>query len=115
QKRKKRSMIYMLPIDQFRELVKNSHTFVEILREFGIKSKGGNNKTIKARCKENGIDISHIKATNLGRKFDKAGLSLEEALKLIFIQNSEKDGKSAKRYIIKYNLIQYKCCCGNTG
>lgn len=117
-KRKKRSLIWKIQDDVFAKIIKDAKTFKEILVHFGLESKGGNNETIKRRCAEQGIDLSHIKmgrSHRKGQKYLDFGLSKENALTVIFIKDSESSRNTVKRYVNKYSLIPYKCACGNEG
>lgn len=59
--RPKRSPIWLMPEEQFIELVKSSETYVAILRYFGFTANGGNNfQTVKARIQALNIDDSHM-------------------------------------------------------
>lgn len=109
-KRAKRSLIWQIPLNELKELVKNSNTIGSILKAFGMQNQGGNYKTLKRRLDEENIDYSHIKSgfgANKGRKFDIKPLDFEE----LFIENSPHSRGTVKKYIIKNNLIPYKCSC----
>lgn len=111
-KRVKRSIIWKMKTEDLVKLTKESNSLGEILKVFGLENKGGNSRTLKARLDEEGIDYSHIKLglnSNKGRKFYVAPLPVEE----LFKENSSHCRSTLKKYIIKNNLIPYKCCkCG---
>lgn len=107
-----------MPDEEFIRIVKESKTFNEILSAFNLVSKGGNNETLKKRCREQNVDFSHIRmgrSHNKGRPFPFRGLSKEEVLKALFIENSNYSRNSLRHYIRKYGFIEYKCQCGNSG
>lgn len=114
-KRCKKSKIWKMPLDEFISLMKNSESIGQALKIFGLKNKGGNSETIKRRCLENGIDISHIKlgcCSNIGRKFSVKKIPLEN----ILIENSNFNRTHLKERLIKENKLHYKCRdCGNIG
>lgn len=114
-KRAKRSKIWDMPHNELVELTKNSSTIGDILKVFGLENKGGNHQTIKRRLDEEQIDYSHIPLglnANKGRKFNIKPLDFEELFKI----NSSHSRLTVKRYILKHNLIPYKCdCCGFEG
>lgn len=114
-KRAKRSIIWKMPTEEFKELVKNSKTIADILKPFNLENKGGNHHTVKRRMDEENIDYSHIKLgldANKGRKFDIKPIEFNE----LFRENSPHSRNTVKKYIIKNNLIPYKCeQCGFEG
>lgn len=115
----KRSIIWKVPKTEFEKLIKDSQSFSQVLRFFGLNNKGGNNNTVKKRCICENIDYSHIRLginSNKGRKFkDVRSLSKEEVISQLLVSNCSKNRTRVKFYILKYGLIEYKCKCGNTG
>lgn len=113
--RLKRSIIWKLSKDELSDIVKNSTSFCEILKKINVAPVGGNVNTLKRRLNEEKIDFSHIPLgikSNLGRKFDVEILTYDD----LFVENCEHSRHALKRYIIKNNLIPYKCdICGNEG
>lgn len=115
---KKRSRIWFIKKEILEELIKKSTSFGQVLKHFDLVNKGNNNRTLKARCLHDCIDFSHIKIgrnSNKGRKFPLKALSKEKCLEILFIENSQFSRNSVKLYLRKYNLIPYKCICGNVG
>ena len=53
---------YEYNIEKVKEAVANNITYVGVLHDLGIPSKGGNHKTIKEFIRKNGIDTSHFNA-----------------------------------------------------
>lgn len=51
-KRAKRSSIWQMPLDELKELVKNSNTIGSILKAFGMRNQGSNYRTLKRRLDE---------------------------------------------------------------
>jgi Zn finger protein HypA/HybF involved in hydrogenase expression len=114
-KKNRRSPIWKTSDDNFINLVKNSKTTTEVLAHFGLKNKGGNNRTVKQRIKELGLDISHfmnnIDASSLSRKVDIISFKNEW-----LTENSYKTRGHLKNYLLKFNLLEWKCRdCGNNG
>ncbi len=113
----KRSIIWKIPSEEFAKLVAAATTFTALLSSLGLMSKGGNNETVRSRCKEEGVDYSHIKQgsnSNKGRRFPNKSLTKEKALEIVFIENGP-CRNSVRSYLKKYNFIPYKCECGNEG
>jgi 5-methylcytosine-specific restriction endonuclease McrA len=109
--RKKRSIIWSISTQEFKELVSKSNTIADILRYFGMNNKGGNHHTVKRRAKEENIDLSHIalgKTANKGKRFPPKKTDEE-----YFTINSTINRGSIKGRIIRNNLIPYECAeCG---
>lgn len=109
--RKKRSIIWSIPREEFVDLVSRSKTIADILRYFGLNNKGGNHHTVKRRAKEENIDLSHIalgKGSNKGKRFTPRKTDQE-----YFCENGTANRDSVKKRIIRNNLIPYQCAeCG---
>lgn len=112
--RKKRSVIWNVMTDEeFKEMVKNSKTYGEMLRHFDLVNKGGNQRTLRRRIKQLNADDSHIPKgmdSNKGRKFAVEKLPLEEVLTI----NSTYSRNTLKKRLIKEKLIKVECyICGS--
>lgn len=112
--RKKRSIIWITPVDEFIKLVKNSRTMSELLFYFGMENKGGNYKTCKQRIGELNLDTSHflkrIDASNYSRRITK------EMILDRLTTNSKCNRTDLKKNIIKFNILKYECTkCKNNG
>ena len=109
--RKKRSIIWSISSQEFKELVSRSNTIADILRYFGMNNKGGNHHTVKRRAKDENIDLSHItlgKNANKGKRFAPKKTNEE-----YFCANGTSNRSSIKSRIIRNNLIPYQCAeCG---
>jgi 5-methylcytosine-specific restriction endonuclease McrA len=109
--RKKRSIIWSISSQEFKELVSRSNTIADILRYFGMNNKGGNHHTVKRRAKDENIDLSHItlgKSANKGKRFTPKKTDEE-----YFCVNGTTNRSSIKSRIIRNNLIPYECVeCG---
>lgn len=103
------------------ELCAESYTYNEVLRKAGRKLGGGNQSYLKKKIDEFNIDVSHFKKQgwskdlthNIDSRIRKAyKYNLDE----IFIENSPVVRKIIRDYVVKFNLLEYKCVmCGNTG
>jgi len=112
------SSLYKINDSDFATIVKNAKSYADILRACNIEYKGGNINTVKRRIVLLNLDDSHIPkgvGSNQHRKFEYRQVSLEEALKTKFIKNSNDRTYSIKRLIQRFDLIPYKCECGNIG
>jgi 5-methylcytosine-specific restriction endonuclease McrA len=110
--RKRPSVIWQIPIEDLKQETTNATSLGQILKHHGLINKGRNSSTLKRRLLEERIDFSHLKMgrnSNKGREFQKLKLTLQECLENVFIQNSTYNRISAKRYILRYNLMPYEC------
>lgn len=70
--RQKRSKIWEIPQDELIRVVQHNDSLNAILGHFGFANQPGVYKILRARLKEDQIDISHISLglnSNKGRKF----------------------------------------------
>lgn len=104
------SIIYNINSETFKDIVKNSNSFTEIVKKCGLTSIGGNFKTIKKRLIKENIDYNHIinKPKKIFKPTNKK-LSKEEVLNLHFKEQSTLGRFNIKRYIKKFNLFSYNC------
>ena len=98
--KEKYSYHYLEPI------VAESNSMKEFLDKIGNSSSGNAHKRWKKYFEENNIDYSHFK---------KRWSSKEKTIEETFVEGNYFDQKSLKSKVLKYNLIEYKCSCGNTG
>lgn len=104
-RRKKRSPVWLIPEEDFINLVKISKSRKDILDHFGLTNRGANHKTLGARIDHLGLDVSHFTPQYKPLKYD-----LEE----ILIENSPYRSSLSKR-IRKENLLPYICKECNIG
>jgi len=112
----KRSIIWRLPSNEFRELVASCDTYAEVLRHFGMLHKGGNHNTLKRRIQHEGIDASHLEEGGARRSREALGRS-SKGLRLsdedVFREGSTYCRYNLKRRILEQGLIPYVCgVCG---
>jgi Zn finger protein HypA/HybF involved in hydrogenase expression len=109
--RKKRSVIWSMPANQFAALVKKATSIGTILQHFGLQNKGGNHNTVRRRIVADGLDISHIplgRGSNKNRSFGP-----RRSLKELLVKNSDYRGRHLKKRLIQSNTIPHKCAdCG---
>lgn len=105
--------IYKLSDEQFVELLKKSSTISEVLFKLGYTTKGNSwgYSQIKRRMADLNLDYSIFKGKSYlaNKKPDK--ISEQDILR----ENCKHQRTVLRRYIIKNNLIPYKCAiCGCT-
>lgn len=105
--------IYKLSDEQFVELLKKSSTISEVLFKLGYTTKGNSwgYSQIKRRMTDLNLDYSIFKGKSYlaNKKPDK--ISAQDILR----ENCKHQRTVLRRYIIKNNLIPYKCAiCGCT-
>ena len=113
--RKKRSPIWLLPENQFIELVKKSNRIRDVLGFFGLVCKGGNFYTAKARIAYLKLDTSHFasrtESSAIGRRVS------EKAFRENWLVRDSKFSRNAvKSNLLRLKLLPWKCFgCGNEG
>lgn len=106
--------IYKLSDEQFVELLKKSSTISEVLFKLGYTVKGNSwgYSQVKRRMDDLNLDCSIFKGKSAVIKTNKLNnVKKEDILK----ENCKHQRTVLRRYIIKNNLIPYKCAiCGCT-
>lgn len=111
------SIIYQMERDSLEKLVKDSKTYSQILKAFGLENVGNNHRTLKKRLDEDNIDYSHIN-TKLGgwnKGLTREIVSKEVALERFF-KKENPNVNSVRRYLKKFQYKPYLCSsCNNNG
>lgn len=96
--------------NEFKEIVKNSHTYKECFDKLGIRAAGSNYKHIKTYIKKYGIDISHFyQYYNNGNRDNKFKIDISDILK----ENSSYSRTELKKRLYSEGLLKRECClCG---
>ena len=106
--------IYKLSDEQFVELLKKSSTISEVLFKLGYTVKGNSwgYSQVKRRMDDLNLDYSIFKGKSAVIKANKLNnIKKEDILK----ENCKHQRTVLRRYVIKNNLIPYKCAiCGCT-
>lgn len=106
--------IYKLSDEQFVELLKKSSTISEVLFKLGYTVKGNSwgYSQVKRRMDDLNLDYSIFKGKSAVIKTDRLNnVKKEDILK----ENCKHQRTVLRRYVIKNNLIPYKCAiCGCT-
>lgn len=112
---KRKSKIEQLDYYDFKLLIENSTSIMEVLEKLGYKNKSGTmHNIVKSRIKRENISISHMnKLNNDNNKNGVNKIPLED----IMIENSTYTNKTRlKIRLINEKLLVYKCeICGNNG
>ena len=115
------SIIYSITGEELQTILNTSKTYGQVLKHFGLENKGANAKTLKRRIKEENLsDTNILKGFKFGGGWNKGTkgvylkrMSLEDAMKTIFISNFQGYPASAKKYVRMYHLMDEKCSdCG---
>jgi hypothetical protein len=110
--RKKRSAIWRMPSDEFRELMARSESLSAILRHFGLEHKGHNHHTLKARLAAEGIDFGHIdpRPEAVMVRFNRRAVPPLEA---VLVENSSYGRHHLKRRLLQSGILKSECAvCG---
>lgn len=113
--RKRTSAFWTLPENDFIELIKNSRRWKDVFDFFRMTNKGGNFVTLKERVDLLGLDFSHFLSRTDSSGAARA-LNKDEFKTKCLIENCETARNVIKKYLIRFNLIPYKCeKCSNSG
>jgi len=96
------------------EAIGKNKSWSGVLKDIGLKCSGGSTRTMKNIALKNNINTSHF----LGQRWNSGGKTTtnEISIEKSFIKNSNLSKGAIKRKILKYKLIDYKCCkCGLLG
>jgi hypothetical protein len=106
--RRKRSVIWKITVEELTSLINKSSTISQVLSYFGLKNKGGNSRTLKARCLVDHIDLSKF-ADNINKGNLRPAIPLEK----ILIAQSNYNRGQLKQRLIKDGKLQNICSeCG---
>ena len=103
------------------KLCSESYSFSEVLRKTGRVESGYSSQYLKNKIQEFNIDITHFthRLWSKGKThLDDDRIKLRSVYKIedIFCKNSPATRRTIRKYILKYNLIPYKCAtCGCDG
>lgn len=111
---RKVSFIWKIPKEEFEEVVKNSHSYSEIVKKY--YNHAGNSRTIKARIKEDDIDTSHFKGQSWAKGLTRPECShprytLDKILTKDTIYKG--GGQQLKKRLINIGLMEDKCISCN--
>lgn len=84
------------------DAVAKSRRLCDVIEYLGLRKAGGNFKTIKKCIKILALDTSHF--------FYYQDQPLKSKEETIFIENSKVSGKTVKKYLLKKNILPYRCC-----
>jgi len=112
---KRTSLIWKISEHEFKNVIRQAHSYSHALSYFGLQNKGGNSQTLKKRINELGLSTSHFLSRSLASVKTRQ-LSKEQVIETLLIEDCQASRSTVKRHIIKYSLLQYKCAsCFNTG
>jgi len=112
--RPRTSAIWTMPSREFKRLVARSKSTTEVLRHFGLENKGGNNRTLKQRMVEEGIDASHL--ARCYASMVQQNIRNKKPLSEILVEGSTYARNHLKERLLKEGLKQNICeLCGQGG
>lgn len=106
----RKSKIYLVSDEEFCNIVENSDSYSDCLRQLGLGTHGGSSTDIlKERIQELSCDISHF-----GNKKKVISPNVKYSLDEILVENSTyKNIARLKIRLVKEGYLEYKCArCG---
>jgi hypothetical protein len=108
---KKISKIWQIPQEEFKQIIKDSHSIGEATEKCGIINKGRNYQTIHRRIKIENIDCGHF-VSNFD-KISRRGKGSLIPLEKVMVENSNYSRKSLKKRLLKLGMLENNCSlCG---
>lgn len=91
--------------EEFANIIANSNSYKDALRNMGYASQSGNSyKTVEKRVLKEGLDISH---------FNKSRSPIKRTKENVFCENSTATQKVLREWYVKGKYTEYKCAiCG---
>lgn len=107
--RKKRSILWTMPKNEFQELVSSCDSYINVLKALNLCTRGSGFKRLKDRIAADSIDDSHIRARpqNAAALLSKTYTDEE-----VFVEHSHYlSGSHLKRRLIRAGLEEVCSCC----
>lgn len=104
--RKRTSPIWDIPANELSKIVKESISFVEILRKCHIDYVGSSIKTLKKKLDYENIDYSEVQNNKLKYNYDK---KRKIELKDVLVKNSTYSRNHLKRRLLEEEMLENKC------
>lgn len=97
------------PIEELKQIVEQSNSQRNVLKALGYGGSGASYKTLQKRCEKYGINLEKFKNNYAAQT--RTRVTINDLCK-----NSTRATGRIKDFIIRENLLEYKCgCCGNEG
>lgn len=110
--RPRTSKIWMLPADQFANLVKKAKKPKDVLSYFGLENIGGNSRTMWSRIREQGLSTAHFVTAEewrASRLWTTSAVPLSE----VMVENSTYSRQTLKARLIREGVLKEECAiCG---
>lgn len=103
--RKRTSVVWTTPKEEFAELIKNSKGIGQALAKLGLMNKGANFRTLKKRILEDGIDSSHFKSSTDYLNSIRISRPIED----ILTENSSFNRSNLKKRLLKELILKNEC------
>ena len=109
------SVIWLIPREDLQNIIDASSSIVEVLQKLGFDGYNGNHRTLTRRLKDDHFNLEIMKS-NYKINLKRNKINDQQLLADLFTKDSKKSRSCVKKYIIRSNLIPYKCRdCGNAG
>jgi Zn finger protein HypA/HybF involved in hydrogenase expression len=107
--RKKRSLVWQIDSEKFKEIVKHQNSLSGVLKEIGVVFGGGGVLAVKKRCEKENIDYTHI-PIGLGHNkgISRGGINAFP-LEDVMVENSKYSRGHLKIRLLKDKILEEKC------
>lgn len=94
-------------LEELQIILNSSKNIREFINNVNQSSSGNAYKRIEKYLNDNNLDYTHFNNDRWSSK--------EKSIEEVFVKGKYFSQKSLKSKVIKYNLLDYKCTCGNEG
>jgi Zn finger protein HypA/HybF involved in hydrogenase expression len=98
-------------VTKLKDAIQDSECWADVCRCLGMTIRGRSYDTLKYHVQQQKLDIGHFKTQ--GQLMKTRNLSRKWNIETTFKDNTS--SKAARKLLIKHNLIEYNCKCGNGG
>lgn len=108
----KRSVVWLMPKEEFAALVRRSNSIADVIRHFGFAITGTCHKMVKERILEDKVDANHI-SLGLNNRAGKQSIKPLTPLENVLKRGSTYPRRSLKKRLISNGMLKKECArCG---
>lgn len=107
--RARRSAIWKLPREEFRNLIDRSETIADAISYFDLISHGNTYRLFVRRAEEEGIDLSGIRRRAKVKSARASGANRNKPLDELLIRSSSADTRNVRIRLVKAGILENVC------
>ena len=114
--KRRTSPVWKLSKEEFIDIIDSSDTMAEVLRKIGLKSIGGNHKTVKKRAQEDNVELAPLMSRSkkfIAENNKDLWSRKKKQLVEIMVENSSYSYGHLKERVIREGVLEEICAkCG---